>query len=103
VRIGAAAASLLMLAWCATIGVMAARFYFGSALDPWILVLHIASIPVFPLAAAIALWDLRTVWTTRRGWRSAFAWAWSAGLAAASLILLWVALDFHLIGLGLAF
>jgi CubicO group peptidase (beta-lactamase class C family) len=103
VRIGAAAASLLMLAWLATIGAMAAAFYFSSKLDPWILALHLSSIAVFPIAAAVGLWNLWIVWTTRRGWRGAFARVWSLILASSCLILLWVALDFHLIGLGFAF
>jgi hypothetical protein len=72
-------------------------------MDGLILILQLASIVVFPLATAIAAWNAWTIWTTRRGWRSAFAWVWSGVLAASSLVLLWVGVAFNLVGLGLAF
>jgi hypothetical protein len=102
-RLAAAAAGLLMALWLGTVGWMLTTFTVGSALDPWILTLHVLSIVVFPLAAVVLIWNAWTVWATRRGWRSAFARCWATLLAAASLILLWTALVFHLIGLGLAF
>ena len=42
-------------------------------------------------------WDLRLAWKERRGW---FARLWTILLLLASIILLWVALGFNLIGFG---
>lgn len=103
VRVAGLGAGGLMLAWLTTIGVMAATFYVSSALDPWILILHLLSIVVFPFAAVISLWNLWATCNTRSGSRNAFAWAWSGVLALSCLTLLWIALVFHLIGLGVAF
>jgi len=92
-----------MFAWLATLGVMAATFYVSSALEPWILVLHLLSIMVFPLAAAVSLWSTWVTCTTRRDSRRVFAWMRSGVLTLSCLTLCWVALVFHLIGLSLAF
>nr|WP_172624065.1 serine hydrolase domain-containing protein [Rhodanobacter glycinis] len=102
-RVGTAASGLLMLAWLTTIGAMAATFSFSSALDPWIVFLHVLSVVVFPAAALVSLWNAWTICTTRSGWRGTFALAWGGVLALSCLTLLWVALVFHLIGFSVAF
>ncbi len=101
VRFGAAASGMLMLAWLITIAVMASTFSFSSTLDPWILSLHLVSILIFPLAAVAALWNCRVTCTTRGGSRNVFALLWSGVLAVSCLTFVWVALVFHLIGMGL--
>ena len=103
VRIGAAAAGVLMAGWLAMEVLMLQTFSLSSGLDPLILLLHVLSIVVFPLALVAAAWNLWVVWRTRKGWRSAFAKAWSGVLAVSCLTLLWVALAYHLIGLGLTY
>ncbi len=96
VRAGAAASSLLMAAWLVTELVMLQTFSLGPGLDPWILLLHLLSIVVFPPAFAAAAWNAWVVWRTRPGWRGGFAKGWSLVLAVSTLTLLWVALVYHL-------
>jgi len=48
----------------------------------------------------LMLWNLRVVWTGRRGWP---ARAWSIVLVLSALVLLWIACAFHLIGWGVDF
>jgi CubicO group peptidase (beta-lactamase class C family) len=103
VRVGAAAAGLLMATWLVTEVVMLQTFALTSSLDPWILLLHLLSIAVFPLALAAAVWNVWVVWRSRRGWRSAFARFWSVVLTVGCLTVCWVGLAFHLIGLGLTY
>ncbi len=77
--------------------VAAIRRCSGGAADWSIWLLEIAgSIGFFgPLAAA--LWKLTRTWQTGRGW---FAKLWGILLVGAACVILWVALDFHLIGFG---
>jgi CubicO group peptidase (beta-lactamase class C family) len=103
INIGALASGILMVAWLTTVGYMAANLYFSSALKPWLLSLHLLSDIVFPLTTVFALWNAWQVWSTRRGWRNLFAWIWSVVLVLASGTLLWVALAYHLVGVGLKF
>jgi CubicO group peptidase (beta-lactamase class C family) len=103
VRIGAAAASLLMLAWLATIAAMAATFSFSSTLDPWIMTLHVFSIVVFPLAVLLSLLHMLNAYAGKTKLRSALSLAWSGILTLSCVTLLWVALVFRLIGFGTAF
>jgi len=103
VRAAGGAAAVVMLAWLTTVAVMAATFSVTSALDPWLLCLHLLSIVVFPLAAALALLNAWATCFGRKGSRSALASIWSGVLAVSCLTLLWVALIFHLMGLSVAF
>jgi hypothetical protein len=68
-----------------------------SALDPWLLVLHIlGSIAVF-VGLALAIWHLVVVWTGKRRWTSKL---WSVLLVLATAILAWLAVSHHLVGLS---
>ena len=96
-------AGLLMFAWLTTLGVMAATFYVSSALEPWILILHLLSIVVFPFAAVVSLWSAWVTCTVRRDLRRVFARMWSGVLALSCLTMFWVALVFHLMELSVAF
>jgi hypothetical protein len=103
VRIAGIGAGLLMFAWLTTLGVMAATFYVSSALEPWILILHLLSIVVFPFAAVVSLWSAWVICTMRRDLRRVFARMWSGVLALSCLTMFWVALVFHLMDLSVAF
>jgi CubicO group peptidase (beta-lactamase class C family) len=103
VRIAGIGAGLLMFAWLTTLGVMAATFYVSSALEPWILILHLLSIVVFPFAAVVSLWSAWVTCTVRRDLRRVFARMWSGVLALSCLTMFWVALVFHLMELSVAF
>jgi CubicO group peptidase (beta-lactamase class C family) len=97
------AAALVMVGWLATVAYMATTFNVASTIDPWILVLHVLSIAVFPLAAVLSVWNLWMTCTTRSGIRNGIAWFWAALLAGSSLTLLWVAVIYNFIGFNLAF
>ena len=101
-RRSATAAGLLMLAWIVTIAWMVASFNFSSTLDPLLMALHVLSITVFPLAAIAMLWN---AWVTCRASssRSMPARMWSVAIAIAGLVLLEVAVVFHLIGLSVTY
>jgi CubicO group peptidase (beta-lactamase class C family) len=101
VRIGALASAALMATWFYTVITMLKTLAVSSAMDPWIMVLHLLSIVVFPLAAAAAIFNVVVVWRRRVGWGGAFARCWSVVIALSTLVLLWVALIHHLIGFGL--
>jgi hypothetical protein len=98
----ALAAGVVMIAWLATVGMMAVTFFINSSLDPWIVTLRVVSAVVFPLAALATGWHAWVIWRTRTGFHSAWARVWSFVLAVACLVLLWVAVVFHLIGTSLA-
>jgi len=99
----AAASVLVMGAWLSTVYWIANTLSVASAIDPWILTLHLLSIAVFPATALIALLHLQGRFTGRPGWRSLPALAWNGLVALSTLTLLWVALLYRLIGLGARF
>jgi len=106
-HVAAAADVLVMAAWLTLIVGMMSTFYWtwapyfvSSAMEKWVLVLHLLSIVVLPLAALAALWN---VWTTFTASTGVMAKLWSVVLAASCLIVLWVGVVFHFIGLGVSF
>jgi hypothetical protein len=72
----------------------------SSRLDPWVWLLHLASLIAFIGAAVIAVWHCRVVWRGRRRWPARL---WSVMLAVSSLTVLWVALVFKLIAFNVHF
>jgi CubicO group peptidase (beta-lactamase class C family) len=102
-RLGAAASASVMIGWLATVAYMAANLAMSSALRPWLLILHLLSDCVFPLAFMLALWYAGRPAAWRRTHRSALTWVSSIAMVAASGVTLWTALAFHLIGLGVHF
>ncbi len=102
VRLLPGGAALVMAAWLATI-VQMLQGGLSGALDPWILTLHVLTVLLFPAAAVAAAWNVGVVWRGRHGWASSFARLWALVLLAASLVLLWVGLVFHLVGFGLSY
>jgi CubicO group peptidase (beta-lactamase class C family) len=65
--------------------------------DGAIWLLEIAGTLSFVALGGAALWNLRRVWQSNRGW---FAKLWSVLLLIAALATLWVTLSFHLISFG---
>jgi CubicO group peptidase (beta-lactamase class C family) len=68
-----------------------------TSLDGAIWLLQIAGTAGFVGLCAAALWNLRRVWQSNRGW---FARLWSMLLVLAALFLLWLTWSFHLISFG---
>jgi CubicO group peptidase (beta-lactamase class C family) len=86
----------LLAGWAGIVAQLSTNiFAFIPSLDPWILILRLATLVVLLGAAAIAIWNARCAWSARRGWDSRF---WSVMLVFACAVLLWVAIAFNLIG-----
>jgi CubicO group peptidase (beta-lactamase class C family) len=68
-----------------------------TSLDTAIWLLQIAGTAGFVGLCASALWNLRRVWQSNRGW---FARLWSILLVLAAFFLLWPTWSFHLISFG---
>ncbi|WP_426000389.1 serine hydrolase domain-containing protein [Caulobacter sp. DWR1-3-2b1] len=98
VRIGAAASALSIVAWIGTVLTMFGDLALLSAgMDAWIWALHIlGSLGVFA-GLGLAIWNLTVVWKGKRSW---FAKLWSVVLVLSTLVLTWLAIAFHLVGLG---
>lgn len=95
-RIAVVAVLITLLAWGGTIAAMMSNYsLLSSRLDGWIWVLHFLALIVFVGGAAIVCWN---AWVVCRGSRGWFSKTWSVLLAVSSLVALWVALVFHLIG-----
>ncbi len=95
-------AAILILAalgtWVTAIGMMFKDLNkLGSGFDSIIHFAQIFGIVAFIGGFALMLWNLRTVWSGNRRWP---AKVWSIVLVLASFIVLWVAVAFKLIGLG---
>ena len=106
-HIAIAAEVLVMVGWLTLIIGMMSTFYWtwapyfvSSAMEKWVLLLHLLSIVLLPLAALVALWNVWTTFSTRAGLMRKL---WSMLLAASCLIVLWVGVVFHFIGLGVSF
>lgn len=103
VRIAAVATVGLLISWVALLAFMFATFNISSNLEPVILLLHLCSIVVFPLALLAGLWNLGQLLkagSTRSGW---FLHAWNILLIPAFSITLWTAIVCNLIGLERTF
>ena len=98
VRYGALASALAIITWGGLVITMLKNLsMMNSALDPWLLVLHIlGSIAVF-IGLALAIWHLIVVWSGKRRWTSK---VWSVLLVLATAMLLWLAISYHLVGLS---
>ena len=99
VRIGALGSALAIITWGGLAITMLKNFssMMNSALDPWLIALHIlGSIAVFA-GLALAIWHLIVVWSGKRRWTSK---VWSVLLVLATAVLLWLAISYHLVGLG---
>ena len=72
----------------------------SGELDGILIMLQIVTPVVFLGLLASAIWNIRHVWTGKRG---RFAKFWSIILLLSAVILLWVAMGFHLIGFDTRF
>jgi CubicO group peptidase (beta-lactamase class C family) len=101
VRILSLLSVAVMAGWLITIVKMFGDFkLLNGGLDPLVQVLHFLSIVVFIGGFLVALWNAWLVWTGKRSW---FAKLWSVVLVLATLIVLYVAWLYHLIGFGVNF
>ena len=97
-RIAAAAVVVTLAAWVITLAAMVSNLKLLSpSFDWWFWVLQLLSLVLFVGAAAVALWNVRVVWATKRGW---FARGWSIVLVVSTLTVVWVALAYKLIGVN---
>lgn len=96
VRIAAVAVLLTMLAVMVMLGSMLSNFeMLGPGSDPIIIALKLLALVVFPLGAAIALWNAWVVLRSTRRWPARL---WSLVLAVSCLAVLWVGIVFHVMG-----
>jgi CubicO group peptidase (beta-lactamase class C family) len=86
------------VAWI-TIGLGSLSMLAGP-LDPLLIALQVLSPIVLPGLLVLTGWNLWTAWTEKRGW---FALVWAALLVFAAVILLWLALAFHMFGFTLTY
>jgi len=82
----------------ATLTYMAADIErFSEAMDPWLLVVKLATVAIFVLGAIASLYDLVAHWRAPRGWAGRI---WSILVAAGFVILVWIAFAYHLTNFG---
>jgi CubicO group peptidase (beta-lactamase class C family) len=97
----AALAVGVMLGWILFVSSLVSDFSSLSGELDWALVtLQIATPIIFLGLLASAIWNIRHVWTSKRG---RFAKFWSLVLLLSAVILLWIGIGFHLIGFGTRF
>lgn len=98
VRIAAAASAATIIAWGGTVVAMFGDLaLLNGALDPLLWGLHILGSILVLGAVLVAAWNLWVVWRGQRSW---FAKLWSAVLLVSTVVLAWLAIAFHLVGLG---
>ena len=97
----AALAVAVMAGWLLFATKLLADFSSLSGELDWALVmLQIATPVAFVGLLVSAIWNIRHVWTAKRG---RFAKFWSIILLLSAVLLLWVGVGFHLIGFGTRF
>jgi CubicO group peptidase (beta-lactamase class C family) len=98
VRIGALASLTAFVAWGSIVVAMFEDLALLTAsMDLWLEILHVVgSIAVFA-GLALAVWHLTVVWSAKRRWP---ARVWSVVLVIATAVLTWVAIAYHLVGIG---
>jgi CubicO group peptidase (beta-lactamase class C family) len=95
IRIAATSAVALLAAWAITVSKMISELELLTAsMDGWIWVLQLLSFVVFIGGAALGIWNALVVVRGPRKW---YAKTWAVALAVSLLVMLWVALAFHLI------
>ncbi|AJA08104.1 beta-lactamase [Sphingopyxis fribergensis] len=97
----AALAVAVMLGWILFVSTLVRDFSSLSGELDWALVtLQIVTPIIFLGLLASAIWNIRHVWTGKRG---RFAKFWSIVLLISAVVLLWIGAGFHLIGFGTRF
>ncbi len=96
VRIAALATVIVLVAWGFTLQpLLSEPPSANSPIDGRLIVLKLAGLVVFVGAALVAVWHTRVVWSGGRRWP---AKTWSVVLAAASVVVLLIAVGFGLVG-----
>jgi hypothetical protein len=95
IRIAATAAIAIFIAWCVTATSMMSNLnLLTHRMDAWLWLMQLLSLVVFVGGAALGIWN---AWVVVRGTRKWYAKVWAVVLALSLLVMLWVALAFHLI------
>jgi CubicO group peptidase (beta-lactamase class C family) len=95
VRVVATAVVALLTAWAITISKMMSELELLTAsMDGWLWTLQLLSLVVFVGGAALGIWNAMVVVRGARKW---YAKTWAVVLAVSLLVMLWVAVAFHLI------
>ncbi len=95
VRIAATAAVVLCIGWAMTIGKMMGNLVLLSeSSDAWVWLMQLLSLVVFVGGAIFGVWN---AWVVVRGPRKWYAKFWAVVVALSLLLLLYLALTFHLI------
>jgi hypothetical protein len=95
IRIAATAVVALSIAWAITVSKMITELDLLTArMDGWLWILQLLSFVVFIGAAALGVWNALVVLRGPRKW---YAKTWAVVLTLSLLVMLWIALAFHLI------
>jgi CubicO group peptidase (beta-lactamase class C family) len=94
IRIAATAVIAVFIIWGVTVPLVTGDRLLSSTADVWLWIVQMLSAIVFFVAAAIGVWNATVVVRSTRTW---YAKTWAVLLALALLVVLWVALAFHLI------
>lgn len=94
IRIASTAVIAIFIIWGVAVAVVMGDKLASSAADILLLIVQLLSAVVFFGAAAIGVWNASVVVLGARKW---YAKTWAVSLALALLVVLWVALAFHLI------
>jgi hypothetical protein len=95
IRIAATVVVALLIAWAIVVSKMITELdLLTASMDGWLWTLQLLSFVVFIGATALGIWNAIVVVRGPRKW---YAKTWAVVLALSLLVLLWVALAFHLI------
>jgi len=95
IRIASTGVVALLIVWAMTVTKMMGDLSLLTAgTDGWVWILQLLSLVVFLGGAAFGIWNAMVVVRGPRKW---YAKTWAVVLAVSLLVMLWVALAFHLI------
>jgi CubicO group peptidase (beta-lactamase class C family) len=93
-RVGAAAVTLVSLAWMALFVLLSSRTaLLAPGLDPWLFLMHLLSILGYVGGAALLIWAAAIAWSGKRSWQGKI---WTSVLAVSAVAMLWLAWVYHL-------
>jgi CubicO group peptidase (beta-lactamase class C family) len=93
-RIAAVAVSLVSLGWLWLFTALSSRrAMLGPSLDPWLFLLHLASVVCYVGGAIALIWAATIAWSGGRRWPGKL---WTSVLAVSAVVMLWMAWVYHL-------
>ena len=93
-RVASVAVTVVSLAWLALFMAVGSRTaMLGPSLDPWLFLLHLASILGYLGGAIVLVWAAAIAWSGRRRWPGK---VWTLVLAVSAVVMLWMAWVYHL-------